>query len=244
MQRSVLRLAGMFALGAGMFCIPGLAKAGSYSVAYTDGGTWNTVYAQGFNTAMIDEGVAPSPAPNPGDTVNLNAFSFYKSGNADSASNIQLVITNTMYPNLTGLTTSSSSVVGVSTTTLASTSSIPTGAPETFSFNNLPLVYGSDYAAIFANIDGSGNITPVLVSALTANYALQSDNNYHPVTNYGTETQYNYTTSDFINSGFFSAFSYAGDSSFTASLSTVPEPATLGLLGIGSAALLFRRRRA
>jgi hypothetical protein len=221
------------------------ASAASYSVAYTDGGNWNTVYAQGFNTSLIDEGTAPSGLNN-GDAVSLNQFQFYMSGTVDSASNIQLAIFNTMYPNTVGLTTSSSSFVGLSTNTIASTASLSVGAPIAFSFNNLPLVYGNDYSAVYVNVGGDGSLTPVLVSSLTANYALQSDSNYHPATNYGTETQYNYTTSNFISGGYFQAFGYAGDANFTASLSytAVPEPCSLALAmgGIGLLTLCFRRR--
>lgn len=216
-----------------------VVNAGSYTVAYTDGGSWNTVYAQGFNTQL---GASPNPGANVGDTVTLSQFQFYKSGNADTASNIQLAIFNTMYPNTATMSTNpSSGFVGLSTNTIASTASIATGDPIAFTFDNLPLTYGSDYSAIFVNNSG-GTLTPVLVSALTANYAQQSDNNFHPVTNYGTETQYQYTTTDFINGGYFSAFSYAGDADFSASLATAPEPAALGILG--AACVLARRRKA
>jgi hypothetical protein len=216
-----------------------LASASSYTVAYTDGGSWNTVYAQGFNTSL---GAAPDPGANAGDPVTLSQFQFYKSGTADSASNIQLAIFNTMYPNTAAMSTDpSTGFVGLSTNTIASTASLNTGDPIAFTFNNLPLTYGTDYSAIFVNNSG-GTLTPVLVSALTANYVLESDNNYHPQTNYGTETQYQYTTSDYINGGYFSAFSYAGDADFSASLATVPEPASLGMIA-GVGCLLARRRR-
>jgi hypothetical protein len=219
-----------------------IVQADSYTVAYTDGSTWNTVYAQGFNTSLIGEGTAPVGLNN-GDPVGLTQFQFYKSGTADSASNIQLAIFNTMYPNTTGLTTSNSAFVGLSTNTIASTASISTGAPIAFTFSPLALTYGTDYSAVFVNVSGT-SLTPVLVSALTANYALQSDSNYHPVTNYGTETQYNYVTSNFISGGYFSAFSYAGDSDFTASLiyTAVPEPSSL-MLAVGAFGLLALVRR-
>jgi hypothetical protein len=142
-----------------------------------------------------------------------------------------------------GLTTASSSFVGLSTTILPTTAGIATDAAETFNFNNLQLTYGTDYMAMFCNVDGSGNITPVLVSAMAVNYALQGDGNYHPVSNYGTETQYQYVTSNYINGGYFQAFSYAGDAAFSAALSTVPEPASLGMLGLGALAFLKRRSR-
>jgi hypothetical protein len=215
--------------------------AAPYTVSYTDGGTWSDVYVQGFSTSL---GATPTPAASVGDEVDLSQFSFFKSGDTDSAANIQLAIFNTMYPNTVGLTTSSSSFVGLSTNTISSDASYATGAPLSFSFNNLPLQYGSDYSAVFVNVDGSGDITPVLVSAYTANYALESDSNYHPVTNYGTESQYQYATSNYISGGYFSPFSYAGDADFSASLATVPEPGMLGAIASGSLVLLRRRSRA
>lgn len=214
------------------------AQAQTYTVSYTDGGTWNTVYAQGFSTSL---GASPTPSLSVGNPVNLTQFQFYKSGTADSAANIQLAIFNTLYPDITGLTTANSSFVGLSDNTIASTAAIATGSPITFTFNNLALTYGSDYSAYFVNVSGT-SLTPVLVSALTANYALQSDGNYHPATNYGTESQYQYATGNYISGGYLSAFSYAGDANFTATFSAVPEPTASALLGLGALLLFIRRR--
>ena len=229
----------LLALAMGI-CVVGASsvEASPYTVAYTDGGSWNQVYAQGFSTSL---GATPDPGAGP---VYLNQFEFFKGGSADSGTNIQLAIFNTMYPNLTGLTTASSSFVGLSTNTIATTSTIALGAPIAFNFNSLPLTYGSDYSAVYVNVGAGGAITPVLAPSLTANYAVQSDSNFHPVTNYGTESQFQYTTTNFINNGFFSAFSYAGDANFSASLSTTPtpEPACLTLGVLGLAALGSRRR--
>lgn len=220
-----------------MTALPALAQ--SYTVSFMSGGSWNTVYAQGFSTAL---GANPAQSLADGTPVDLTQFQFFKSGNSDSAANFQLAIFNTMYPNLTGLTTSSSSLVGLSANTIASTASLNTGDAITFTFNNLPLSYNSDYSAVFVNVSGT-SITPVLVSALTANYALQGDGNYHPTANYGTESQYQYTTSDFISGGYFSAFSYAADANFSATLVAVPEPGTFGLLFAGMFLLLGLHRR-
>lgn len=216
----------------------GSVQAAPYTVAYTDGGSWSTVYAQGFSTSL---GANPVPAAATGDPVTLTQFQFFKSGDADSASNIQLAIFNTMYPDTTAMSTGSSDFVGLSTNTVADTTALSTGDPITFTFDNLPLTYGNDYSAIFVNNSG-GTLTPVLVSALTANYVQESDGNYHPQTNYGTESEYQYTTSNYIASGYFSAFSYAGDANFSASLNTVPEPAELGLLALPVLALRRRFR--
>jgi hypothetical protein len=214
--------------------------AQSYSVSYTSGGNWNTVYAQGFSTFL---GASPDPGLTTGATVDLTGFQFFKSGNSDSAANIQLAIFNTMYPNLTGLTTGSSALVGLSANTIASTAPFNTGDAMTFNFNNLALSYGSDYSAYFVNVGTDGSITPVLVSALTANYSLESDNNYHPVPNYGTDSQFQYTTGNFISGGFLSAFSYAGDANFNAMLTVpTPEPGTWALMGLGLGTLLGAKR--
>jgi hypothetical protein len=214
------------------------AKAQNYTVSFTSGGSWNTVYGQGFSTSL---GATPAQSLANGSEVDLTQFQFFKSGNSDSAANFQLAIFNTLYPNLSGLTTSSPSLIGLSANTIASTAALNTGDAITFTFNNLPLSYGSDYGAIFVNVNGT-SITPVLVSALTANYALQPDNNYHPTANYGTESQYQYATTDFINGSYFSAFNYAGDANFSASLTAVPEPATGAMLGLGTLLLLAVRR--
>jgi PEP-CTERM motif len=200
------------------------AGAVSFSTAYRDGGTWNTNYAQGFS---------PSVSPNPdlgipfisnglATQVFLKQFQFFKSGTADSASNIQLAIVNSMYPQLS-LNASNqyylptNTIVGLSTNTITSTSTIATGQPITFSFNALPLSYGNSYAANFVSVGTDGNAYPVLVSSLTANYALNaSDNAYHPVTNYGSETQYQYSTTNFITNGFYNGYSFGGDANFAA----------------------------
>jgi hypothetical protein len=94
---------------------------------------------------------------------------------------------------------------------------------------------------VFVNVSGN-NLTPVLVSALTADYVDQGGGDYRPVPNYGGDNDYNHTTSNFINGSFFSAFSYGGDANFVASLTTVPEPGVCALLGLGSL-LLIRRVR-
>lgn len=219
------------------FGLASTASAAVFTNSYLDGGTWNTVYVQGFSPS-----VAPSPNPGSaaGDTVFLNNFEFFKSGNADSASNIRLAILNNIFVNMSGgLTTSNAAFVGLSSNTVASTSGLAVGDSIGFTFNNLALTYGSDYAAVFVNVSGN-TLTPVLVSALTADYVSGV-----PESNYGTNSQFVYAVSNFIDAnGFFSTFSSAGDANFRATLNTVvPEPTTLGALGVAGMALISRRRR-
>jgi hypothetical protein len=225
---------------------PTRSSAAPFTTSYTDGGSWNTVFVQGFSPS-----VSPSPAPGSaaGDTVYLNQFQFFKSGNADTASNIQLAIINNIFGDLTNLSTSSPLFVGLSTNTVASTAPLVTGDAITFSFDNAPLTFGNNYAAVFVNVGGGGTLTPVRVSALTANYTENppGSGTFTPQTNYGTNDQFVYATSNFITTNqfgqFFNTFSFAGDANFVATLNTVvPEPAALGFISLIVMALAPRRR--
>ena len=184
------------------------AHAITFSNSYTDGGSWRTIYAQGFKASV-------SPTPNPGlgltDTVHLDRFQFFKSGTADTASNIQLAIVNNIFLNLQTFTTGSPELVGLSTNTIASTASIATGDPITFNFNHLPITYGADnqdelgnnnYAAVFVNNNG-GTLTPVLVSALGVDY-LEGQNEIE--SDYGPLGDYYLSTSNFTNTDSFGTF--------------------------------------
>lgn len=226
--------------------LAGTSTAAPFNVAYLDGGSWNTVYAQGFSPAT-------SPSPNPGlaagDVVYLDSFAFYKSGNADSAANIRLAILSNLFADLTGLSTSHSALVGLSTNAVASTGPLGPGEAIAFDFANLPLTYGNNYAAVFVNVGGGGELTPVLVSALTANYAETppGSGSYHPSSNYGTENDFQLATSNFIVTDqfgqFFNTFTFAGDANFSAALNTVPEPSSIGLAAGGLAIVAAGRRR-
>lgn len=233
----------------GVLVSSSVARATPFTVSMLSGGNWQTLYVQGFNTQL---GASPNPGVSVGSTVTLSSFEFFKSGTADTASNIRLAILNNIFPNsptVTTMTSTSPTVVGLSTNTIASTAPLSTGDSELFTFNNLPLIYGNDYAAVFVNVGtdvGNGApLTPIRVSALAANYVDDGTGNFHPIPNYGTESQFNYATSNFINAGFFSTFSFAGDALFRATLNAVPEPAsaTLALAGGLATACFFRCRR-
>jgi hypothetical protein len=234
----------LLAAGCLWTCAP-FAVADEFTVSYLDGGSWNTIYTQGFTA-----GLSPSPAPVPDpDTVYLKKFEFFESGNEDSATNIRLAIFDTMYPYVPDMSTTGPNFVGLSTNTVANTDGTIVGAPISFDFDCLPLSYYGNYSAVLVN-ESAGVLTPVLVQALTANYSDAGGGDYHPDTNYGwdpAESDYNHVTSNYINAGYFSAFGYAGDANFRATFDTVcvPEPASLGLaiMGFGMWYLVGRRTR-
>jgi hypothetical protein len=204
-------------------------QAVSFTESYLDGGSWRTIYAQGFKA-----GAAPNPNPGHaiGDTVHLDRFQFFKSGTPDTAANIQLAIVNNYFVNLDTLTVNSVEFVGLSTNTIASTAGIATGDPITFEFDSLPLLYGADtpeellnnnYAAIFVNVGGGGELTPVLVSALGVDY-LPAQNEIE--SDYGSVGNYFLSTSNFTTTNEFGTFLNTfnqtdsgryGDSNFIAS---------------------------
>lgn len=186
-------------------------------------GTWNTIYAQGFSPSEsnnVDPGVGLL------DTVFLNRFDFFKSGNPDTAANFQLAIVSNIFTDLASLTTSSDAFVGLSTNTIASTAGIPTDGAITFNFDELPLTYGENYGAIFVN-NNAGVLTPVLVSALTANYEENplGSGMFLPIVNYGDPAPdfpgnfalatTNFTQTDEFGTFFF-MFGGAGDARFVA----------------------------
>lgn len=238
-KRVVIAIVGLLVCRTNAWSVP-------FSVSYLDGSSWNSVFAQGFSPSV---GPSPNPGLAAGDTVYLDQFQFFKSGNADSAANIQLAILNNIFGDLTGLSTSSPLFVGLSSNTIASTAPLATGDPISFDFNSLPLTYGNSYAAVFVNVGAGGALTPVLVSALVADYVETppGSGSFHPETNYGTETQFIYATSNFITTNefgqFFNTFSFAGDANFRATLNAIPEPASLWLAVCGVSLWISRRRR-
>src|SRR5262245_39290903 len=72
--------------------------AADWTVGISDASaSWNSVYEQGFSPS-----VAPNPDPSlaAGTTVYLNQFQFFKSGQPDNISNIQLAILNNNFGDL------------------------------------------------------------------------------------------------------------------------------------------------
>jgi hypothetical protein len=161
------------------------ALAATGTTSFTGDGSWNSLYAQGFSLGTDASGFGVSGAT--GATADLTQFQFYKSGNAD-ATNVQLAIVNNYFVNTSTFTTSSPELVGLSTNTIASTSTIAVGQPIAFTFNNLALTYGRgtydqnglpvfespDYAAIFVN-NNAGTLTPVLTPVIITNYSQVED---------------------------------------------------------------------
>jgi hypothetical protein len=167
------------------------ALAVEFTTSYQDGGSWNSLYAQGFKASMNPN---PDPGHAPTDVVHLDRFQFFKSGNADVTASFQLAILNNYFVNLSTLTTSSPELEGLSTNVINGTASIPTGAPITFEFDSLELVYGdgldtpdNNYAAVFVTESVNGALTPILVPVLIADYIEDPPGSgmYRPESDYG-----------------------------------------------------------
>lgn len=220
-------------------CAP-IAGAVSFTTSYTDGGNWNAVYAQGFKASML---ATPNPGLAAADTVSLDRFQFFKSGNANITASFRLAIVNNFFVNLDTFTTTSPELVGLSSNTITGTSQFATGAPITFNFSSLPLVYGdgedssdNNYAAIFVTEGEGGSLAPILVPVLIANYVENppGSGTYVPASDYGdATTNYFLGTSNFISgtagSGrYFATFNtYYADANFVATFNL----ADAGLVG-------------
>ena len=191
--------------------------ANTFTTSYTDGGTWNTVYAQGFSPSL-------NPTPALGfaldDIVHLDRLQFFKSGMQDEAEAIQLAILDNIFYNFfTLLTTDSPELVGLSSNVIANTSALETGDAITFAFDSLPLTYGDAYGAVFVEQDANGILSPMTVSALTADYIETEPGSgvWVPITNYGTEEEFQFSTTNWVgDEGFFRSFEFAGDANFVA----------------------------
>jgi hypothetical protein len=186
--------------------LTGRASAVPFTTSYTDGGSWSSLYAQGFSPS---EAPSPSPGLAPDAIVPLDRFQFFKSGNVDSAMNVRLAIVNNFFLNLDTFTTSSPELEGLSTNTIASTTGIATGDPITFSFDSLPLTFGDDYAAIFVTEGAGGALSPVLVATMLADYVEDPPGSgmYRPESHYGDpDVDYFKSASNFINANSFGRF--------------------------------------
>jgi hypothetical protein len=171
------------------------AQADPFTVSYTDGGSWNRVYGQGFKAS---QGATPVQSLAPTDLVSLDRFQFFKSGSADATESFKLAILDNIFVDLDTLTTASPQLMGMSTNTIAGTASIATGAPISFDFDAVNLMYGDgedstdfNYAAIFVTIgaeaDGVAPLTPIQVPALIADYieSPAGSGTYVPESDYG-----------------------------------------------------------
>ncbi|MBX3425268.1 MAG: hypothetical protein KF688_06275 [Pirellulales bacterium] len=202
----ILRAAQAATIGA-VLLVAGEATRGQtpFTSSFTTGSNWNTIYAQGFSPM---ENASPDPGLSPTDLVALDAFQFYKSGNVDSAANIQLAIVSNYFLNLDELTTLSTELVGLSTNTIASTASIAMGDPIAFQFSSIELTFGDDYAAIFVTRSGD-SLIPVQVSAMIADYAETSPGSgvWAPTADYGDpEIDYFKSVSNFLSSNEFGTY--------------------------------------
>jgi hypothetical protein len=215
------------------------AEAVTFTSSYTDGNSWNSLYAQGFSPSEM---AAPNPGLASDAVVPLDRFQFFKSGNVDSAANFRLAIVNNFFLNLDTFTSSSPELVGLSTNTIASSAPIATGAPITFNFNHAPLNYGDDYAAVFVTEGAGGKLTPVLVATLLADYVETppGSGTYRPESNYGDpDVDYFKSASNFITTNSFGSFLSAfnapyADADFIASFGLPATPLTGDYNGDGA----------
>lgn len=242
-MRFLTQLAAVAALVVTACGAPALA-AGPFEVNYLDGSQWNSVFVQGFSPSVEP---TPDPALAGGDTVYLEYFQFEKSGNPD-VSNLRLAILNNIFADLTGLSTTHGAFVALSNNTIATTASVATNNMMTFHFGGLPLTYGNNYAAVLVTVGGDmTTLTPTLGPVITADYVENppGSGNFVPATNYGTNAQFEYATSNFIATNafgsFFNTFSFAGDANFRA-VFTIPEPGCLMLALCGGLACWGGRR--
>lgn len=227
-----------------------VATAGTGSICqaaflteYVDGASWNTIYAQGFSPAV---GSAAVPGAVDSTPVELNRFSFFKSGSSDGAANIRLAILDGLFADVSSIAVGAGPVVGVSTNAIGSTAPLALGEPIAFDFEGLTLDFGGDYGAVLVTEGSGGELTPVLVSALTTNYVDDGTGTFRPETNYGTEGDFQYAASNFIDGNafgqFFNVFSFGGDANFRAEFTVIPEPSAglLAVVAFGAVACLRR----
>lgn len=198
------------------------AEGPFFTVGFTENaGNWSSVFAQGFS-AFVD----PSPDPEIGllDTVSLDRFEFFKSGNDDITTTFRLAIVDNFFLNLDTLTTTSPELVALSDNSISGTSSIAIGASIPFNFSDAELTYAADYAAIYVTEGPGGVLEPVLVPSLVADYeeTLEGSGVFVPTSAYGDpEFDFQYAVSNFVNTNefgsFFSPFLVGGDARFLAS---------------------------
>lgn len=222
-HRQVPRVAAAFCFMAGMLLAVATAQE-PFTSSYLDGGAWpeEGLYGQGFNAFVNDN---PEVMYDFGDPITLSRFEFFKSGNEDDASDIQLAIVSDFFLNLETFTTASEELVGLSSNTIANTDNLTEGDPIRFDFEDLTINFGDYYGAILVNVAETGAISPVLVSAIHANYVEVEPDVWEPETNYDFDpenpTDYLTSASSFINTedefgDYLVGFEGSGDANFVA----------------------------
>lgn len=260
----------LLAMCASALCA-GSAMAASFSVASSPGMATNgaNAYGQSFSpsvsTAPEDPTgytATPSPQPSASSTVYLTSFQLtasntYSNTQAAGSTQTYLVIEDdgpsSGYANMSGLTTAT--VTGISTNAVDTTpADASAGTPLVWNFNNLAVPYGDYLTAALATVSGT-TITYIPADVQLVNFT-EVNGSYYPDYNYGggpaadsstntTTTTTNYNAAAFYSysGGYFGAGPNAEDLVFTANFSTtVPEPASLALVGLSG--LLLARRRA
>ncbi len=183
----------------------GVARGVPFVTSYTDGESWNSIYAQGFSPFV-------RPSPDPGldllDLVSLDRFEFFKSGNADITDSFQLAVVDNYFVNLDGFTVDHPNLIALSTNTIDGTAQFAVGDPIGFQFQNAELTYAIDYAAIYVTNDG-GNLTPIQVPSMIADYVETEPGSgvYVPESDYGDpDTEFQYSASNFVTTDEFGSF--------------------------------------
>jgi hypothetical protein len=270
-SRFSARILFLLALVAGVLVFAGRAGAQVFSVASDPGpivnGNGSNIMGQSFspsvNTAPEDPTgytATPSPQPAAGATVYLTSFQFTYEGTfgtpAAGSANTYLIIEDTGptsgYANFSTLNTTT--VTGVSTNSVNTTSSVAQGTPLVWTFNNLPVTYGDYLTAAMATVSGT-TFTFIPANIELVQYT-DVGGTYYPDFNYGTgpaadsstnttSTGANYNAAAFYTYGgsYFGAGSDAEDATFTANfLTAVPEPVSAAMVGLLSLVLVGRRR--
>lgn len=237
---------GMFVGALAALGVSVAASAATFTEGNLAGGTWSDVQGQAFGP-----GIEPTPAPGltAGDPVYLTAFQMMRSdvGYGDPDADVYLAIMPAAFYDW-GSSPLVTDAVGVSANAI-NPSTLASGDAMVFTFGTgLALSYDGVYSATYVTIGGGGELTPITVGSLIADFAEVEPGVWKPSPNYGGEGNYDATAlfADGDANGYQEGCGYACDSSFQASFSTtpVPEPGSMMMLAVGGAgSYLVRRRR-